>query len=113
MPMRIEAEKMPKRAIEGWEETVLVDLAEASVGNVRLCRWALEPGAWSPEQCHGDAEGFLYVAGGEGTLWVNGHAWPLTPETVVWLEPGDRYQVQAGEEGLEILYGAVWEGKEG
>lgn len=113
MPTRIEAEKMPKRANEGWEETILADLAETEAGSVRLCRWALEPWAWSPEQRHGRAEGFLYVARGGGTLWANGRAWPLAPETVVWLEPGDRYRVQAGEEGIEILYGAVGEGAEG
>ncbi len=113
MPTRIEAEKMPKRVNEGWEETILADFAETGAGSVRLCRWTLEPQAWSPEQRHGRAEAFLYVVRGGGTLWANGRAWLLAPETVVWLEPGDRYRVQAGEEGMELLYGAVGEEVEG
>jgi transposase len=47
------------------------------------------------------------IVRGDGWLWVNGTSYRLAPETVVWLEPGDEYYVQAGAEGIEVLHVVV------
>ncbi len=51
----------------------------------------------------GEAEQLLYVIRGSGVALVNSEQLPLEPESVLWLEPGDRYRIEAGEHGLEIL----------
>ena len=69
------------------------------VGGMTLDRVTLEPGARGPEIVGEAGEHFLYVVRGDG---VAGDL-PLTPETMVWIEPGDRLRLLAGDEGLEVL----------
>ncbi|MDW8065207.1 cupin domain-containing protein [Thermoflexus sp.] len=107
MPVRIRVEHMPQQAGTGWQEIILADSDRVGIPGIRLSHWKLDPGTAGPEQCHRDAEGFLYVSRGGGMIWVNGSEWPLAPETVIWLEPGDCYQIRSGKEGIEILYVAV------
>jgi len=107
MPTQIRAEEMPRHAGAGWQEIVLADPERVGIPGLRFVCWRLEPGATGPEGYHGNAEGFLYVSRGDGTIWVNGSPWPLAPETVVWLEPGDGYRIRAGDAGVELLYVAV------
>ncbi len=107
MPMRIQAEKMLRHVGTGWQEIVMANIDGMDIPGVRLSRWKLDPETMGPEQYHGNAEGFLYVSRGSGTIWANGHPWPLDHETVVWLEPGDRYRIQSGNEGIEILHVVV------
>ncbi|GBD08918.1 hypothetical protein HRbin22_01164 [Candidatus Thermoflexus japonica] len=107
MPIRVQAEKMLHHVGAGWQEIVLANLDGLNIPGVRLSQWKLDPEKMGPEQYHGNAEGFLYVSRGSGTIWVNECPWPLAPETVVWLEPGDRYRIQAGSEGIEILHAVV------
>jgi len=67
-------------------------------------RWIFEPGAEGPEQLwSGPAERFLYVVAGSGRLHSGGGTSELDGESVVWLEPGDRYRIAAGDARLEIL----------
>jgi quercetin dioxygenase-like cupin family protein len=68
-------------------------------------RWTFEPGAHGPELTHGPVEQLLYVIRGSGAAVVNGERLPLNVETVLWLEPGDRYHLEADDSGLEILQG--------
>lgn len=107
MPIRIPVENMSRQVGTGWQEIVLVDSDRLGIPGIHASLWKLDPGEVGPEQCHGDAEGFLYVSRGGGVIRVNESLWPLTPETVVWLEPGDCYRIQSGNEGIEILYVVV------
>lgn len=68
-------------------------------------RWVLKPGAHGPEVEHRDAEAMLYVVRGSGAAVVAGTVLPLAAETVVWLERGDRFILEAGPQGLEVLQG--------
>jgi hypothetical protein len=43
------------------------------------------------------------VIGGTGTAIVGDERLPLAPESVLWLESGDRYRVEAGPDGIELL----------
>ena len=68
-------------------------------------RWTLEPNATGPMLTQGDSEQLLYVIRGSGIALVNGEELPLDRESVLWLEPGEKYQFVAGDSGMEILQG--------
>ena len=65
----------------------------------------LEAGAKGPELEQGETEQLLYIIRGSGIAIVNGEEMSVSDETVLWVEPGERYQFVAGEDGLEILQG--------
>ena len=70
-----------------------------AVGEMTLERIMLEPGARGPKIVGEAAERFLHVirgAGSAGDLL-------LGSETMVWIEPGDRLPLLAGDAGLEVL----------
>lgn len=50
-----------------------------------------------------DGETMLYVIAGGGS--VSGS--PLARESLVWLDPGERYELEAGPGGLELLEAAA------
>lgn len=103
MPILIQPQDMPvAQQGEGWR---IITLADATVAGMVAHRWLLDPGARTPESAHGDADQLLYVIRGSGHAVVNGESLPLERESMLWLEPGDRYAFLAGEEGLEILQG--------
>ena len=90
---------------DGVTITTLVDKQVIGEPAMVARRWLLSPGKTSPEYTHGDSEQLMYVISGSGTAQVNGKAWPLEIETMLWLEPGDVYHFIASQEGLEILQG--------
>jgi hypothetical protein len=45
----------------------------------------------------------LYVIAGSGAAVVGGRRLPLEPESLLWLEPGDRCQLESGAQGLDVL----------
>jgi quercetin dioxygenase-like cupin family protein len=95
---------------EGWQEVGLADAATFGAPAMIARRWLFEPGAIGPELEHGRTDQLLYVIRGSGTAEVDGQSLPLSEESVLWLEPGERYQFAAGEDGLEILQGVVDDG---
>jgi quercetin dioxygenase-like cupin family protein len=92
---------------EGWTEVILADRQTIGTPAIVARRWSLAPHARGPEMTRGEAEHMLYVIHGSGVAHVGGERLPLEPESVLWLEPGDRCQVEAGEHGLEILQGCA------
>ena len=89
---------------DGWTLSVLADHTHVPGMAMVARRWVFEPGAHGPEeQWTGDAERFLYVIAGSGRLKAGNRHSDLGPESVVWLEPGDRFRLQAGDDGLEVL----------
>ncbi len=57
----------------------------------------LAPGAQS--ELVGDGETLAYVVEGRGVSALG----PLEPESVVWLDPGDAVELEAGPGGLRLL----------
>lgn len=49
------------------------------------------------------AERFVYVIRGVGQAYINERAFPLTAESVLWLEKEDAFYFEAGADGLEVL----------
>ncbi len=89
---------------DGWTVSVLADARHVPGMAMVARRWTLEPGARPPEELwEGGAERFLYVISGSGHLEAGGRSTELERESVVWLEPGDRYRIAAVDGGLEIL----------
>ena len=105
MPRVFKAVDMQKDAGQGWQMITLADAG--SIGNSAMVarRWIFQSNAHGPETTHGDVDQLLFVIRGSGAAVVDGERLPLAPESVVWLEPGERYRFEAGEEGLEILQG--------
>lgn len=106
MPTLVNPEDMKtSQKGDGWMVITLADAETFNAPSMVARRWVFEPGAQGPEVVHGDTDQLLYVIGGSGTALVEGEELPLTQESVLWLEPGDRYQFTAAANGLEILQG--------
>lgn len=89
----------------GWVETTLADAQVFNYPAMVARRWSFEPSGRSPEYQHNETELFLYVISGSGIAIVNGDDYPLDDEAVLWVEANDKYYLEAGADGLEILLG--------
>jgi quercetin dioxygenase-like cupin family protein len=108
MPVIIETDVMKvMQKGAGWTETTLADSLLIKSLGMAARRWSFKPGSRTHEIQHGDHDEMLYVIAGSGMTRVGSQELSLEPETLIWLEPGDRYLIQAGAEGLEILQGAA------
>jgi quercetin dioxygenase-like cupin family protein len=106
MPIIVKAEETKTvRQGDGWKLIGLADETTFGVPAMIARRWVLEPGARGPDLTHSDSDQLLYVIRGGGTADVDGQMLALSEESVLWLEPGERYCFIAGDEGLEILQG--------
>ena len=106
MPIIINAQDTQvTRQGPGWTETNLADGEIIGMPAMNARRLIFEPNAHGPESTRGDSDQLLFVIRGSGRAAVNGEELPLDEESVLWLEPGERYQLVAGENGLEILQG--------
>jgi quercetin dioxygenase-like cupin family protein len=105
MPLIVNSEEMVMRRGEGWTEITLADTQTIGAPAMVARRWVFEPGAQGPELVQGDVDQLLYVIRGNGLAVVNGQEFRLSQESLLWVEPGERYCFISGDEGLEILQG--------
>lgn len=105
MPIIINAENAIITQGAGWTRFTVADAELIGAPAMVTHRWIFEPEARGPKFEQGDTDQLLYVIRGSGKTIVNGEQMPLTGESVLWVEPGERYQFVAGEDGLEILQG--------
>lgn len=99
--------QMPTDAGPGWTRTVLADPKSGGGLPMRAERWRLEPGASGPPLDAPGGETMMYIIAGTGTVRVGGTTYAVEPESVIWLSAGDRINLTAGADGLEILLGAA------
>lgn len=90
---------------EGWKIFTLVDSSTLGNSAIVARRWSLEADAQTQRMTHGDNEEMLYVISGSGEAIVGDQRFHLEPESLLWLEGGDSFQLIAGDSGLEILQG--------
>lgn len=105
MPIIINAEAMQTQQGEGWSEIILADVEAIGAPAMVARRWVLAPGATGPELVQADVDQLLYIIRGTGVAMVNGQEFRLGEESLLWVEPGERYHFIGGDEGLEILQG--------
>jgi mannose-6-phosphate isomerase-like protein (cupin superfamily) len=106
MPIIVNREDMRiTRQGAGWKEITIADSQTFGAPAMIARRWLLEPEATGPELLQGDVDQLLYVIQGSGTAVVDDVEMPLADESMLWLEPGERYRFVAGTDGLEILQG--------
>lgn len=83
--------------------TTLADKAMLGTNALQVERVVLEAsGNTSPVPAM-NVERFIYVIRGTGQAHVGKETYPLEPESILWIEPGDSYSLEASAEQLEIL----------
>jgi quercetin dioxygenase-like cupin family protein len=92
---------------EGWKVTTMADHTDVGTAALLVRRWSLQARVSTPQALHEGHEEMLYVMRGNGEAIVGNQRLELSAESMLWLEPGDSYQLIAGEEGLEILQGCA------
>jgi quercetin dioxygenase-like cupin family protein len=90
---------------DGWQEITLADAQTIGAPAMVARRWLLDPGAQGPELVQGETDQLLYVIRGGGQAIVDGQTFPLSDESVLWLEADEHYCFIAGPDGLDILQG--------
>jgi quercetin dioxygenase-like cupin family protein len=85
------------------DQTTLADRDMLGVEALHVERIKLDPGVHTPAASVLAGEHFLYVIDGSGQARVGPHAFRLEPESILWLEPGDSYSLEAGADTLEVL----------
>lgn len=106
MPKLITKESMnQEQGEQGWTKTTLADAAVIGEPAMAAYVWRFEPNARGPETIHGATDQLLYVIRGTGSVLVADVRLEVKPESMIWMEPGDRYYFEAGQDGLEILQG--------
>jgi hypothetical protein len=78
---------------------VIDDVAAAGIAVPGLDVRILELAAGAGAELSAGGETMAYVIDGRGETELG----PLGPESVVWLDPGDRLDVAAGAGGLRLL----------
>jgi quercetin dioxygenase-like cupin family protein len=106
MPVIVnEKDTVITRQGRGWTEITLVDAKSIGTAAMVARRWVLKPGTKGPELLQGETDQLLYVIKGSGSAIVDGVEMQLADESVLWLEPGERFQFVTTEDQLEILQG--------
>ena len=88
---------------EGWVQYNVADanVMGAPVLSARL--WKLEAGARLPQRTQDQVERIFIVISGNGTVYIGPDTYSLAPEGMLWLEEGDNYWFEAGDDGLELM----------
>lgn len=103
MPMIFEPSDLSRT---GSDEATVVRLANPEMlgtNALQVERILLQPGARSSSYQPRDVERFVYVIRGKGKAQVGDQSLTLEPESVLWLETGDAFSLQAEQEELEVL----------
>jgi quercetin dioxygenase-like cupin family protein len=103
MPTIFEQNDLPVRNQTGATYTTLANAAMLGADALQVERVTLDTGKSSEPASTVDAERFVYVIQGSGQALVGSETFPLAPESMLWIEPGDTFALEAGADGLEAL----------
>ena len=103
MPTIFELNDLPVRNEGGATYTTLADAAMLGVAALQVERVTVEAGKKSEPASAIDAERFLYVIRGTGQAQVGSETFPLAPESMLWIESGETFTLEAGAEQFEVL----------
>ncbi len=103
MPTIFSPADLKTTRVGGAAHTTLADPAMLGSDALQVEHVTLDASAKTPAIAAPDGEHFLYVIRGTGTARVGAGMFPLEAESMLWLEAGDEYSIEAGAEGLEVL----------
>ena len=103
MPMMFEPKDLPVDEKTGVKTATLANQAMLGTDALQVQRIALDAGAESGPYTAENAERFIYVIRGRGQAHVKEQAFPLSSESVLWLEKSDSFYLEADAAGLEVL----------
>jgi mannose-6-phosphate isomerase-like protein (cupin superfamily) len=103
MPTIFEPNDLPVRKKDGVTHITLADAARLGTDALQVEHVKVEAGKASEFASVMEAERFLYVIRGTGQAQVGDETFPLAPESMLWIEPGEMFTVEAGEEQLGAL----------
>ena len=103
MPTIFEPNDLPVRNEDGATYTTLANAAMLGADALQEERAALDAGKSSEPATAVDVERFLYVIQGSGRAQVGSESFPLATESMLWIESGDTFALEAGVDGLEVL----------
>ena len=87
----------------GVTHTMLANRALLGTDALQVEQITLEPGARTRPAQVSTSEHFVYVIRGAGHAYVGHDTFPLESESVLWLEPGDLFSLEAGADALAVL----------
>ncbi len=87
----------------GHSATMLANPAMLGTDALQVERICLDPNVMTSAFRAMNGERFLYVIRGAGNARVGDGAFPLEPESILWIEVDDCYVLQSGPQGLEVL----------
>jgi mannose-6-phosphate isomerase-like protein (cupin superfamily) len=103
MPTIFEPNDLPVRNEAGAKYTTLANPTMLGADALQVERVALDTGKSSGPATAVDVERFLFVIQGSGQAQVGSETFPLAPESMLWIESGDTFTLEAGADGLEVL----------
>ena len=103
MPTIFEPNDLPARKEDGATFTTLTNPAMLGADALQVERVSLEAGKKSEPANAVEAERFVYVIQGSGKAQVGSEIFPLAPESMLWIESGDAFTLEAEADGLEVL----------
>jgi len=103
MPTIFEPKEFSVKKKNGAHMAVLANYAMLGTNALQVERIELEAVAKTSLFEAVDAERFVYVIRGRGRASAGEQEFPLDAESVLWLEKGDTFYLEAGADGLEVL----------
>jgi quercetin dioxygenase-like cupin family protein len=103
MPTIFEPNDLPIKNEAGAKYTTLANPAMLGSDALQVERVSLEAGKKSGPVSAVESERFLYVIQGSGKAQVGSETFPLATESMLWIESGDTFTLEAEAEGLEVL----------
>lgn len=94
---------LPVSGTEELEITTLANRAMLNAEALQVARLTLAKGVSSDTYGPSEAERFVYVIRGSGRAQAGGQYFPLEAESVLWIDKGDAFSLQAYEDELEVL----------
>ena len=103
MPTIFEPNDLPVRSKDGATYTTLANTAMLGADALQVERVALDAGKKTEPASAMGAERFVFVIQGTGQAQVGSETFPLAAESMLWIESGDTFTLEAGAEQLEVL----------
>lgn len=103
MPTIFEPKDLPVTQKDGQSLTTLANAAMLGTDALQVERITLDANFGTATFEAANAERFIYIIRGAGGAQVGEQAFPLEPESILWIEADDSYSLQSGADGLEVL----------